>query len=482
MTRDRHMRCTPVARTRGAYVAIMLACVLVLAGCATLINGQPVSAPIHVVGASENAFDIEAQNALADVMAFWRQTYPEITDGHKLPPLKGKLYSIDGDAVVRTKTVPAYAKANKCIKESPGFILDNAAYCQLDDSIVWDRAPDHLVALLSHEYGPVLTALVFAHEFGHAIQNRLGLDKGDPQTIDLESQADCAAGAFAAYALAGRTKYVTVTPQSLDRALSGYFQVRDSTPSSPADISHGDGFDRLSAVQNGIAKGARYCYNKNYYKNLTYTERGYVSDQDYKQGGNLPLATIVKQNVLPQDLNRFWTAAGKSINKKFQPVQLKRAAGPMCGSSYDLSYCAQNNTVYYTEQFAKSAYDSITDVDINKKTAAARLVRDQPGDFAIGQLISMEWGMAARHQFFGLATDDEAGLLAATCYSGAYAEDINRATGDAQHKYILSPPDMDEATSAVLNLVDGAFGSQGTTGLERIQFFVKGYHGGLHAC
>lgn len=472
-------------RGRYLWVALLVACVLgllELSGCARLIDGRPVTPPVHVVGAAGSGFDLEAEQSLADVMAFWRQTYPKIARGASLPPLRGKLYSVDGDTVVHTEQVPSYATANRCLEQRPGFIVDNAAYCRLDDSIIWDRAPDHLVPVLARAYGPALTALVFAHEFGHAIQHRLGLDKVAPKVIDLESQADCAAGAFAAYALAGRTKYVTVTPQSLDRALEGYFQVRDSTPDSSESISHGNGFDRLNAIQNGIANGAKYCFAKDYYQHLTYTERGYVTDQDYLQGGNLPLTELVKPSVLPQDLNRFWTAAGRTIDKTFHPVQLKQAAGPECGSSMTFGYCAQDNTVYYTAGFARRAYYSITEADINKVTAVVRLVRHQPGDYALGQLIAMAWGMSARHQFFDLSTDDAAGLLAATCYSGAYAENINRATGDKQHPYVLSPPDMDEATSAVLGLVDGAFGARGTTGLQRIRAFVKGYNGGLHAC
>jgi len=64
------------------------------------------------------------------------------------------------------------------------------------------------------------------------------------------------------------------------------------------------------------------------------------------------------------------------------------------------------------------------------------------------------------------------------------AEDINRAQTSATHKYVLSPPDMDEATAAVLDLVDlgTAFGPRGTTGLSRVQAFVTGYSGGLAAC
>jgi hypothetical protein len=43
---------------------------------------------------------------------------------------------------------------------------------------------------------------------------------------------------------------------------------------------------------------------------------------------------------------------------------------------------------------------------------------------------------------------------------------------------------MDEATSAVLGLVglDRAFGARGTTGLQRVQGFVRGYSLGRTAC
>jgi hypothetical protein len=113
-----------------------------------------------------------------------------------------------------------------------------------------------------------------------------------------------------------------------------------------------------------------------------------------------------------------------------------------------------------------------------------RLVDHQPGDYALGFLLAVAWGMAARVQFAHAGIDDQTALRVAICYGGAYSEDINRANSDATHKYILSPPDMDEATSAVLSLVNqpAAFGDRGTTGIERVQAFVTGYHGGLSSC
>jgi hypothetical protein len=112
------------------------------------------------------------------------------------------------------------------------------------------------------------------------------------------------------------------------------------------------------------------------------------------------------------------------------------------------------------------------------------LVQNQPADFSLGTLFAIGWGMAVRSQLFNRPTDDGTALTAAICYTGAYAKDINVANADSSKAFTLSPPDMDEATSAVLNIVnqDTAFGSRNTTGLQRVQSFVKGYSGGLSVC
>lgn len=472
-----------------ALVAATVAAVGLLTGCAQLTSGRAIVGHAHlpVRGDAGGQFDTEVKDALADVIGFWQRTYPEIADGRPLPPLRGKLYSVNGDAVVRTQTAPAYANGDACLRERLTFIIDNAAYCRLDDSIVWDRGSNHLLPVLTRHYGRALIALVFAHEFGHAIQARLHLQAVASSTIDLESQADCAAGAFTAYALAGHALHYKITASQLDKALEGYFQVRDMTPSSAADVSHGNGFDRLDALQNGIAKGAKYCFGANYYKNLTYTERGYVSDKDLIQGGNESLADVLGKRGPVPDLNRFWTSAGRSVQKTFRPVHFQEASHPACGAASPVSefgYCPDDNTVYYSSDFARRAYNSITMIEINPQTAAVTLKPNQPGDFALGELISIGWGMAARHQFFAGSTDDRAGLMAAICYSGAYAKDINLPQPTQQHPFVLSPPDMDEGTLAVLQLVpqNAAFSVRGTTGLQRVHEFVTGYAGGLSAC
>jgi predicted metalloprotease len=475
-------------------VGAVAATVALLSGCAEVVDGKPqlANAPdaaLQVNGDSGGAFDTSVKNALSDIFDFWRGEFPKVSGGKSLTPLKGGLYSVDGLKVAETEQVEGPAKHEACMAREPTFIVDNGAFCTLDDSIAWDRAPSHLFPRLADKYGPLMVALVFAHEVGHAISYRLGIfDRDDLRTIDTESQADCAAGAWAAWALKGNAPHFRdITPQTLDDALEGFLDGRDSTPGTPNDISHGNGFDRLSALADGIDKGASYCFSNGYFASRSYTERPFTDPADYAAGGNQSIAETVDPNGgLVTDLNRFWTSAAKSISKSFRPVKVAEATHPKCGTPArsEFGYCPDDNTVYYDAAFAHDAYYSLPTVVADPHTGNVTLLDDQPGDFALGVLFSIAWGMAVRHQLFGRSLDGQDALLAAVCYTGSYAKDVNVAQGTHGQKLILSPSDLDEATSAMLDEVGKAqaFGARGTTGLDRIQAFVKGYRGGLSVC
>jgi predicted metalloprotease len=499
----------PPTRRRRAVVATLTGIATLLTGCASVVSGSPTLAsvpnarlPVH--GSSGNAFDTEVTNAISDVIGFWQVQYPKIANGAALPKLTGGLWSVDGAQVIATEHAPAAVKGEACIAKQPTFVIDNAAYCPNDDSIIWDRSADHLLPVLARNYGPALVAMVFAHEFGHAIQHRLGILNQQLPTIDTESQADCASGAFLAGALEGQAPHFHLTDSQVDRALEGYLQIRDSTPESPADISHGNGFDRLSAVENGIEHGVTYCYSSTYFSTRSFTERPFAKDSDdAADNGNESLAQVLDANDPTKDknagglqpsLNQFWTKAATTIGKKFHAVTIAESAHPKCGSAdegssgnvdSEFGYCPDDNTVYYSHSFAARAYDSLTTLQIEHGTADVSLLHNQPADFALGTLFAIGWGMAAWHQLFNGSVTDRTGLLTAICYTGAYAKTINVDTApSSQDSFLLSPPDMDEATSAMLNLVGlpQAYGARGTSGLERIQQFVTGYNGGLSAC
>jgi predicted metalloprotease len=508
--RSRPRRPTRVRRATIAAVTVLAAA---LSGCASVVDGTPSAAvapnaTLKVIGDSGGSFDTTAKNTLSDVFAFWTRQYPSISGGAAFPPIRGGLYSIDGDAAIRTKRIPAAAAQEGCLKKDPSAAINNAFFCAIDDSVVWDRAPDHLLAQLAAKYGPLLVAITFAHEIGHAVQHRLGVFNQQGLTeIGVETQADCAAGAFVATVRDGRSPHFQASSAQLDTALTGFLQYRDPTPGlGAAALSHGNGFDRISAFADGLEKGPTACFAQNWFSR-PFTERPFVTDQDYLSGGNESLGQVLDAGDPTQDknagglqpnLNQFWQAVAQSMGKTWTPVKTAQAAKAPCaadsatasatgsatGSGADFAYCPDDNTTYYNQDFASAAYYSIPDKQIDPSTAAVKLVDNQPGDFALGTLFVVAWGMAVRHQLFNEDITSKAALLGATCYAGAYARAINVAQGSTDSQFVLSPPDMDEATFAMLNLVGrpGVFGSRGTSGLDRIQQFVKGYAGGRGAC
>ena len=479
---------------RAPGVAVLAAVALLLTGCTTVVTGTYVEPPVApaanlaVVGDSGGAFDQTVKNALSDVFTFWQAQYPKVSGGKPLQELSGKLYSVDG------QNPSAEATENGCMRKAGSdIVINNAFYCELDDSIAWDRNPEHLVPALGAKYGPLLVAMVFAHEFGHAVQARLGLFNQQVGTIVHETQADCAAGAFTAYVLSNQAPHSRATPADVDRALIGYLNVRDDTPVSQGEISHGDGFDRISAVADGLDKGVTACFAADW-ADRKFTERPFTpGSSDEQQQGNEPFEQVIDPRPtepnggggggLQPDLNRFWKQAAQSINKPWTDVKIAKADHVPCNPTSEFGYCPDDNTVYFHVDFAEQAYNSMTELKIDQQTGAVSVVENQPGDFALGTLFAYGWGMAVRHQLFGRSLDDTEALLAASCYTGAYAKDINVEPTEPG-KFTLSPPDMDEATSAVLGLVglDKAFGARGTTGLNRVQAFTKGYNGGLSAC
>jgi predicted metalloprotease len=128
----------------------------------------------------------------------------------------------------------------------------NAFYCPVGDFIAWDES-----GLLIPYYvsaGDFAAAFVLAHEFGHAMQARL------PQQEELgvlrELQADCFAGAWAAYV----SQKDFLAPGDLDEATLAVFSARD-VPRTPFTDprAHGTGFERTRAFADGYESGAGAC-------------------------------------------------------------------------------------------------------------------------------------------------------------------------------------------------------------------------------
>jgi predicted metalloprotease len=445
---------------------------------------------VSVVNDGGTSFDQEVKNAIADVEAFWRTNYPRVSGGRAYPQLRGGIYSVDGTRMTGALT------RNACLREEPESAANNAFYCTADDSVVYDRNADHLLAQLADKYGSFMISAVIAHEWGHVIQQRLGVfdtrsgtSRARAATIVTETQADCVSGAFISTAQAGQTAHVSVTQQQLETTLLGYLQVRDPPPVSVRQISHGNGFDRLSAMADGIVNGVAYCFGPEF-EQRKFTERPFTSDVDYLQRGNLPYARIIdptppapEESSLQNELNSFWAEAAASVGKPWSEVRVQQTGDPSCPGAQpsEFAYCPSGNFVYFTDEFARQAYKSLPDKRLNRSSGDLTLIDDAPADYSLGMLFVYGWSMAVRSQLFRASTADRDAMLAASCYSGAFTAAIN--TGRSQ-AFQLSPPDMDEATSAVIKLVPSpkAYGAHDTTALERIQRFTRGYFGGLADC
>jgi predicted metalloprotease len=144
-------------------------------------------------------------------------------------------------------------------------------YCPDDQSIYLDLSfLDDLLSRFGAKGGPFAEAYILAHEYGHHVQNQLGLlntssysrDRG-PQsmTVYTELQADCLAGIWISHAV--ETGYLSQLTeeevrQSLDAAASvGDDRVQRQTQGyvSPESWTHGSSEQRFAALLDGIQSG-----------------------------------------------------------------------------------------------------------------------------------------------------------------------------------------------------------------------------------
>lgn len=174
-----------------------------------------------------------------DIEAYWTFAFPAVYGGAYTPISDFVAYRELRDAPL-------------C--DAVRLSLRNAYYCEDGDFIAWDERG--LMLPLYQEAGDFALAFVLAHEWGHAVAARSGARL--PETIFGELQADCFAGAYAAWA----ERNGSLQPGDLDEAIFTLYRERDpaGTPWLDPD-AHGSAFERIGAFSEGYQQGPSLCAN-----------------------------------------------------------------------------------------------------------------------------------------------------------------------------------------------------------------------------
>src|SRR6185312_10009204 len=279
---------------RNRLVGVVMATVVafgVVAGVAAGDAGAQVS----------SKYDASIDSTIADIQAFWTTA---------MPAVYGQQYE-----AIPTDRIYPYSQANPPPNCEDGGrtrapyeeVAGNAFYCSNGDFVAYDE--QGLLPKLRDNFGEFAVGLVFAHELGHAVQARVGYNPS--ATVYFEQQADCFAGAWAQHVADSNDSNVHLARSDLDTALAGLLTLSDPSGIDGAqDGAHGNGFDRVSAFQDGYEGGAKVCAD---YQNHppSVTETGYTSSQDQASGGNLPLDQMTA--TVTQSLDRYWGSQSSKL-------------------------------------------------------------------------------------------------------------------------------------------------------------------------
>jgi predicted metalloprotease len=129
---------------------------------------------------------------------------------------------------------------------------ENAVYCPIGDFIAYDR---DWLADYYRRIGDGPVYMIIPHEWGHAVQARLG--QADRLSIQRELQADCYAGAFVQGAV--RSGAVLPEPGDEQEIFLNLAEVADPTDAWWRPNAHGTVAQRTGAFRAGLAGGADTC-------------------------------------------------------------------------------------------------------------------------------------------------------------------------------------------------------------------------------
>ncbi|MBA3293965.1 MAG: hypothetical protein H0T40_09600 [Geodermatophilaceae bacterium] len=470
MTSTAKPRTTPL---RHFVPIVLVSAALTLTACTTVVTGasSPVNgirqdvadSELEIFGAGDGEVDGLVRNALADLNTFWEQQFPEVF-GTEFPPLEGGYYSVDPDNF-NPDDYPDAIENDRCLEDLVDNVSGNAYYCLAGndgDLIAFDRT---LLEQLKNDYGPFLPAMVIAHEFGHAIQGREGVDSD--KTIVAETQADCFAGAWTGWVATDAAEHFNIRAPELDDLIRGLVEFRDPVGEDPdGDSSHGSYFDRTSAFQEGFDDGPPACRD-NFDDDRIFTQ---IEFQPNDPSGNASYDQTFE--IADSSLGAFWTDILDSAGVDFSLPELVGFDGdaPDCDGQDqpgDINFCASDNTVSFDEAELTEALHA------------------EIGDYAVIMAVAIPYSFAVL-QALDRPIEEGESLAAAVCLAGWYSSTF--ADGDIPFEEgegsTISPGDIDEA---VIFLVEQATRREvlpeaDLSGFQLVDFFRRGFVVGPDAC
>ena len=417
----------------------------------TSLRRNAPDADIELIGGDGRPVDAVIAAAIADLEEYWGEQFPEVF-GEEYEPVTGGFYSWSP-----SEDLPGCA-------ESEEDIGGNAYYCGYQDEVAWDDTT--FMPYLLETYGDLAVAVVIAHEWGHAVQARVGYQA---EAVTYEQQADCYAGAWVAHAMDGGSGYFEPDGRSMDYALAGFVELGDIPGSSALDpMAHGSAFDRINSFQEGFEDGNVAC--------AAYTDESvlarivqipFLTVDDVESGGNAPYADIF--SMIDADLNDYWSAiapehlgeewVGLSSGTPFDGVIGATCGGDKVRDSV-VFYCAADRSVFYDDDdYMPTVYDSF-------------------GDFGVALEYSLEFNLGALTEYDAVPDSEDARLELVECLAGSWTASIfgeERATSEMR----LSAGDFDEAVQVIIaTSADDEPGSA----FDRVTAFRNGVMGTAAAC
>jgi predicted metalloprotease len=431
-------------------------------------------APTRPTKGYEKTIDL----AVDDIQDFWSEEFPD-------------LYGEDYEPIPDDRIIAAEpgVKLPKCQGTTLTYAdaENNAFYCYEDNYVAYDDVS--LFPDLYNDFGDFSIALVLAHEWGHAVQDRAEND--DAPTIQKELQADCFAGAWVASLDQGRGR-LGLANGNLDSGIAALLRFKDPVGTSFEidEGAHGSGFDRISAFQEGFESDVEECatYFDTEYPGLgdsVVTEIPFTDEQDAASGGNVDAALVLPITVdLLTDFYGQVEPAYAGNELTLDDIYSYDSGGsesqlPECGGPLDVEeitnrvfYCIDEGYVGFDEPYLQHVYDDI-------------------GDFGVATLIANVWAtyVQSLQGFPGYEDNTDNAVLGADCYTGGFAAAMfnNLLSSDeisgTDETIVFSPGDLDETVSAFIDYnasrgvdedLDAAF--------LRLDAFRGGFFDGYQSC